>query len=411
MAESKCDAAKYLESAELKEYLTEGDPASQEMEESSVAVKGLTTSTSTTTTTNTTSTSKPSSTVTSRSSLIPAAALVGGESAKEQPPQLEMEQEVMLSEKNSVQVLNNGNTIQFVIYPTDPNCPAELQPTRISYTAAFWLKLVANKDKILEALDKQQGSLISIYRGKHVHVTTDYDMWWANIVVYTRKGAPLRDISVYLREAEFRDLMVVEPQITALVRRSVAEKRSQAQKRKSNGQPLKKDKVLEGNFFIWQCQEVVSHDFFFSAEDARTNAMQDSRVAENKENLAISSVKMAMPPIANFLRYAYLFCLRRVAEENRWGLVDGVAVEKFSLEAGLDTAVVPGDWMWTFYQQFFLTAGVPAPSEGPHTYIASLECYVGKKQLCEEAAKLKEDNSSYNLLCRYILPMVMPEEK
>ena len=326
---------------------------------------------------------------------------------------VQLDVEVKLNAKNSFVVTKGGNVIEFVIYPTDVNTPKGIKETRIQYNADFWLKLAEKKAEVLQHLDNKEEGNYLIHQSKYIEVIEKWDIFFANIVVYSRKGTAKRDISVPLREAEFRQLMSYEPHITKLMRpisfsSEASKKRGQEQQGKG---PAKSRKVMgehEGNFFVWQCGQTVSTDIFFHEDHARANALMDPEVEENKENLCITSLKMPVPSPCKFVKYAYLYLWRRVAEEQRWGKNDnGQPFQKCSLEQALESAEVPPEWMLTFFKQYFITVGAPPPAAGHLPILNSLLSFVDKETLKKEAIDMHEDNTSYNLLCRYLLPSVL----
>ena len=295
-----------------------------------------------------------------------------------------------LSKKNDVRVVG-GKTVEFVIKPTMEGTE-DLEPTRVHFTAPYWLKLKEQMPTITKQLKARCVARVKVYNNKYVQVKEDFGYWWANLVSYSRRGDIITASSVWLKEFEWDNLVLAESDITSYMRGVVA-----VQQRKKMQQQMRPTSK-QGLLYKWQCGDIHSQEYFFGEEDAEKNAKGNPQVAANIKSLKITSVQSALPDVAKFVRYAYIFCLRHLAED-KWE----EDKENITRDDAYNSVAVPSDWVSALYSQFYLTAGVVPPREGCDVMLDSLLCFVPKDCLIKEAQQLPQDNSAYHLLCQGVV--------
>lgn len=309
-----------------------------------------------------------------------------------------------LSNKNDIRVVQ-GRWVEFAIKPTREGTE-DMEPTRVQFSLLYWKKLKEQMGAVSQKLKSRSQGKVQIYKTKYVEVKENFGCWWANLLSYTRKGQVINPASVWLRECEWNNLMLVEKRITKHLQdgqlaTQVQRNREKQERKEAN----RKAAVL----YQWRCGDTCSVEEFFSKETAERNALADPDVYRQRDLLVLETVSREMPCVATIVRFAYMFLLNYLGNKTFEAEKDKHPTK----EAAYNATEVPPVWIKAMYCHFHRSAGVALSclenSSECEATLHSLLSFVTKDQLVMEALQLQPDYSAKYLLCEEALSSIIAD--
>ena len=324
--------------------------------------------------------------------------------AKMAQQQLDKEQEELvfqLSEKTGVSY--SGTLVHFIIFPTEEGSDG-IDPTVVSYTTAVWKKLKYQMSRATAQLKEREKGKIKLMANKYLDIKpgSKDEKWFINIMTYTRSGSPIYNSCVFFSEEEWMNLVNAEPKITEKIE-YFAKKEHTAKKLRTSLAPQQGSSRM-GILFHWVYLGKTSEEKFFTKEHAMENCRALFSEASNNE-ITINKEQIIPPSLPKFLRFAYCYGKRAIADQAYTYQVD----TDNSFDTILENTEVPHNYLVTAFTQFYLYMGIPLAASKAEPYITSLLAYNSIEELNKETKAMDMMAKSANhLLCRDIIPNFLP---